>query len=170
MSPHPNRAMTQQELAEWNREYDSLGGMNSFELEVLYLINTIRIENNLTPFGLCPALNKASRLYSNLVDELNLTGHHDPFYGAMQTVTPTDAVTERALLFDSTLRDRPRSFVGENSSGRGSVYSVPQGAVNNWMHSNGHRGQILSERWEDPHIGVGSAVNVITKFNAVLAR
>ena len=35
MSPHPNRAMTAEELVAWNLEYDTLGGMNSLELLII---------------------------------------------------------------------------------------------------------------------------------------
>jgi len=165
MSPHPDRAMTQQELVAWNQEYDSLGGMNVFELEVLYLINNIRIEHNLVPFILCPYLNRASRLHTNLLSEGHWgpTRHYDPFYGSNDPVHGQPA-RGRAFLFDSTLTDRPRSFIGENS---GSSAPRAESAVNGWMNSPPHRGQILEERWEDAHIGVGRTTDggPTTKFN-----
>ena len=142
MSPHPNRAMTAEELVAWNLEYDTLGGMNQFELEVLYGINEIRHEHNLQPFALCPVLNRAARLHTNLrSDGHRVSGgsmHDDPFYGR---------ASERAFLFDST-----RTGAGENA--RGGLLEADH-AVNGWMNSAGHRGQILNARWADPHIGVG---------------
>ena len=168
MSPHPNRAMTAAELTAWNEEYDNLGGMNRFELEVLYRHNEIRAEHNLPPFALCPALNRAARLHTNLrADGLpGVTGHDDPFYGANDPVHG-QPLRGRVFLFNSTLTDRPRSLLSENAGGG----ATSSGAVNSWMASAAHRGQILHERWEDAHIGIGNTGNFATaKFNAVLGR
>jgi len=154
MSAHPNSAMTQQELEAWNQEYDDLGGMNAFELEILYLINNIRAENNLVPFGLCPALNRASRLHTNLLAENRWTSgtrHRDIFYGRH---------SDRVGLFDSSIFS-----VGENT---GSSAASAGLAVDNWMGSPAHRSLIRNAFWENPHIGVGITPNGgrTTKFSA----
>jgi len=144
MSAHPNGAMTPQELEAWNQEYDDLGGMNDFELEILYLINNIRIENNLSPYGLCPTLNRASRLHTNLLAENRWTGgtrHRDIFYGRH---------IDRVKLFDPSLSS------GSEITG-GSVASAEL-AVDSWMNSLGHRGAIINPFLER-HIGVGVTPN-----------
>ena len=51
---HPERAMTQRELAAWIAEYRELGGINAFELEVVYYVNAVRAEHGLAPLTLCP--------------------------------------------------------------------------------------------------------------------
>ena len=180
MSPHPNRAMTAEELVAWNLEYDTLGGMNSLELLILYQINEVRAEHNLVPFALCPYLNRASRLHTNLRAEGH-TGHghsernhHDIFYGHNDPVQGQSA-RGRAFLFDSTLTDRPRSFIGENTGSQG---LRNENRIEGWMNSAGHRGQILNARWEAPHIGIGWTPSdntegvgfATTKFNAILGR
>jgi len=173
MSPHPNRAMTAEELVAWNLEYDTLGGMNSLELLILYQINEVRAEHNLVPFALCPALNRASRLHTNLITEGH-TGHghsagnhYDIFYGLQH---------DRADLFNPSLwRGIPRAFISENTGGN-AIRNENQ--IAGWMNSAGHRGQILNARWEDPHIGVGwtpsstseRTGSATTKFNAILGR
>ena len=152
MSAHPNRAMTAQELIAWNQEYNCLGGLNRVELEVLYLLNDIRAEHNLQPFVLCPALNRAARLQTNLMVDHSFFAHDDPFYGR-----PTD----RALLFDSALANRVRPFVSENAAGA----SNSNTATTSWMNSSGHRAQILNASIN--YIGIGNTgARTATKFNA----
>jgi len=152
MSPHPNRAMTAQELVAWNEEYDRLGGMNRQELEVLYRHNEIRAEHNLQLFAVCPALNRAARLQTNLMVDHSFFAHDDPFYGR-----PTD----RALLFDAALANRVRPFVSENAT----MASTSERAMTNWMNSSGHRDQILNASIN--FIGVGNTdARTATKFNA----
>ena len=142
MSPHPDRPMTQQELAAWNQEYDDLGGMNNVELDALYLLNNIRREYNLPLFTLCPYLSRASRLHTNLHADFDAntwdTRHYDPIYGWP---------TQRSVLFNDAF-----TAVQENT---GSSVVRAELGVNGWMRSPGHRAAILRDRTQDPHIGLG---------------
>ena len=149
MSPYPNRAMTEQELTAWNQEYDSLGGMNAFELEVLYYANQARINNNFTLFTVCPYLNRAAMLLANLRADFDWSGTHhiDPFYG-----DPTD----RAAAFGFNPRDFGVTHVGENVGG---VRSRGSAAINSWMNSAAHRETILNLPNRDNIIGVGTVQN-----------
>ena len=147
MSSHPDRPMTQQELAAWNQEYDDLGGMNNVELDALYLLNNIRREHNLPLFSLCPYLSRASRLHTNLQADFNATTwanrHQDPFYGR---------VMDRVNLFFN-----PRDFGTLRSMGENSGSSVIRAelGVNGWMRSPGHRTNILRDGAQDYYIGLG---------------
>jgi len=94
--PHPNRAMTDQELQEWIDRYNRDGGLNALELEILYLINDFRAEHGLEPLRLCPYLSMTGRLTAQMSRDgirpearfaNNIT---DPFYGRTRA---------RALLF-----------------------------------------------------------------------
>ena len=144
--PHPDRRMTDQELSEWIEEYRLLGGLNVFELEVIYHINEIRAEHGLTPLTICPYQSMAARLGS----QLRLRQHADPHYGR-----PAD----RLMLFDPTF-DRERASVGEVIT----AGAIPMHSVTSWMDSPGHRAIIL--RPHHRYIGVGqhSAGQVVAKL------
>ena len=135
---HPNRPMTQGELQAWIQEYNSRGGINAFELEVLYLVNEIRAEHGLHPYILCPYLSMAARLATQLhADGHTLVNHVDPIYG-----TPY----ARVLLFAQAT-----DTIGENLAPRS---STPSSVVSGWMNSPGHRRSILSEG--NTFIGIGN--------------
>ena len=143
--PHPDRPMTPEELEEWIEEYRLLGGLNVFELEVIYLINQIRLDHDLVPLTICPYLSMAARLGS----QLRLRSHWDPHYGRPG---------HRAYLFAPHLIDAGNT-VGENTT----AGVIPEHSVNSWMNSPGHRLVILL-RW-NRYIGVGqnSAGQVVLK-------
>jgi uncharacterized protein YkwD len=148
MSAHPNRAMTAAELTAWNEEYDNLGGMNVRELEILYLINAIRAENNLVLFTLCPSLNRAARLQTSLTTGHGFFSHDDPFYGQ-----PRDRIM----------------FIEPSAPGGGEIMtrsSSSTGAVTNWMNSQAHRNNLLNVFRLTPHIGIGTTDrDVAVKMN-----
>jgi len=150
MSRHPERAMTASELVAWNAEYDRLGGINAFELEVLYHINNVRAEHGLRPFALCPARSRAARLHTNLqADGLAPWGHRDPFYGL-----PPD----RNRLFGE----------GGLAETAGQGFLTPARAVDAWMGSEGHRRILLSDR-DEPLIGIGRTGTATTaKYGSIV--
>jgi len=168
MSPHPDRAMTAEELVAWNLEYDTLGGMNQQELLGLYAANEVRIGNSLTPFAVCPALNRAARLHANLITEghRGATNHDDLFYGPNDP-THGQSARGRVFLFDSfapvVSAGRPRSFISENTTTGDSGY----GAINSWLNSTaGHAGIFSNSTWQDIHVGFGVArYNIDNRLN-----
>jgi len=133
--PHPNRVMTEVELQAWIGSYNELGGINAFELEVLYLLNNIRAEHNLQPFSLCPRLSMAARLHTQLMREFDFIGHEDPLYGS---------AGDRGLFFDV--------LVASENAGAGA--STPENRVRGWMSSPGHRQLILASSMT--HVGIGN--------------
>jgi len=137
---HPNRPMTEQELQAWIERYNDAGGINALELEMLYLINAIRIEYDLNPLILCPNLSMASRLTSQLTryHEVRFERHTDPFYGSS---------TRRAQLFSPYT-------IGVTESIQGGPVTSGSSAIAGWLNSPGHRAQMLSPNMV--YIGVGS--------------
>jgi len=136
-TPHPNRRMTNAERDAWIDEYRNLGGINSFELEVVYLLNEIRLERGLQPLGICPDLSMASRLMSQLMFEHHQGGrtyHQDPFYGSP---------------WDRTLFFNPAITAIENLSWQ----STPSSVIESFMNSPGHRNSMLSS--SRSYIGIG---------------
>jgi len=134
----PNRVLTRAEMNAWRNEYDSLGGPNAFELEVVRLVNIERAARNLPPLSIDPILMKAARFKSQSMSDLNYMAH-DGVYG-----NPT--ALARTFGFDGG--------VGENLY-RGPL--TPERAVQGWMDSPGHRANILNRQYGA--IGVGVHVN-----------
>jgi len=142
---HPNRAMTESELQSWIANYDRMGGVNLFELEVLYLTNSVRAEEGLPPLHFCPYLSMAARLHTQLMADHNFFGHQDPFYGG-----PGD----RRALFLSGFGAAENTAYG---------YWSPQSVINGWMDSPGHRANMLQS---GGYIGIGSTGSYTTQvFN-----
>jgi len=150
-TPHPARRMTEHELQMWIHEYNKLGGVNAFELEVLYLVNEFRAEEGLHPLILCPNLSMAARLATQMsADGHSLSNHTDPFYGS-----PSD----RGALF----RDDFIWGLGENLAwGHGS----PTVVINAWKNSSGHRRNMLGRTYT--YIGIGRTGSITAqKFSGI---
>ena len=142
-APHPKRAMTETELQAWIANYNRMGGVNSFELEVLYLTNAVRAEQGLQPLHFCPYLSMAARLHTQLMADHDFFGHQDPFYGG-----PGD---RRALFLDG--------FGAAENTAYG--YWSPQSVIDGWMGSPGHRSNMLRE---GGYIGIGSTGSYATQM------
>jgi len=107
------------ERADWIAEYESLGGPNAFELEVVRLINEIRAEHGLVELTLNNNLMMAARFYTQTKVDLNLPlGHREGPYGG-------SAGTAQA--FGSSWN------TANGATGGGGI--TPQGVVNMWMNS-----------------------------------
>ena len=125
----PNRRITDEELDEWIQEYRNLGYMNAYELEIIRLINEIRIEMGGTPYHLHLGLSMASRFHGqDLSNNGRRLGHYSPYHGSPEY---------RVRMFSI-----PRlGMVGENGHGR--IISSPIVPVNGWMRSLDHRVHML---------------------------
>lgn len=152
LTQHPNRRMTSQELQLWIQAYEEMGGLSVFELEVLYLLNEIRVENGLEPYTLCPNLSMAARMQSQLTSQFGFWGHEDPFYGR-----PRDRVN---------LFDQSRTTILENATGG----MIPSRSVSSWMNSPGHRALILSEAHSVIGIGRSAGGGVYMKTTTPAER
>ncbi|MDR2168055.1 MAG: CAP domain-containing protein [Clostridiales bacterium] len=133
-----NRAMTDSELNNWIAEYASNGGASAFELEVVRLINELRVEMGLHSFEICPDLMMAARYKSQEMVNLGYFAHDSPIHGRFTGI--------------------PRLFgASATSENLGSGQRSPQGIVSSWLNSTtGHRSPIVGNR---NFIGIGEYNN-----------
>jgi uncharacterized protein YkwD len=139
-----DRRITETELTAWIAEYWGLGGMNSFELEVVRLINIERGNAGLPPLAIDPLLMMAARFHSQEMADLRYFNHRSPHHGRS---------TNRAEMFGHENIKEYVWGVRENISG--STRS-PETVVNGWMNSPGHRGAILDADAIFLTIGIGA--------------
>jgi len=133
----PNRRLTALERQAWIDEYNDNGGASAFEMEVIRLINGIRVQHGLNSLQICENLMMASRFYSQTLVDLNLAlSHNAGPYGSSRAVAESFGVNNRR---------------GANGT-RGRW--TEQDVVDGWMNSSGHRNNIL--RAEITHVGFGS--------------
>ena len=110
--------------------------VDSFEAEVIRLVNEIRKERGLSPLSYDWQLARVARYKSMDMQSLGYFSHTSPTYGS-----PFDMMKSFGISYRSA---------GENIA-RG--YSTPKSVVNGWMNSSGHRANILNSSYT--HIGVG---------------
>jgi uncharacterized protein YkwD len=122
--------LTEQEREEWIADYWYHGGPNAFELEMVRLINEFRATEGLPPLEICETAMMAARFYVQTKVNLGLPLGHTvgPYGGSRGTV--------RAFTGGAT-----GSGVNGGSSGHG---NTPEGHVNRWINSPGHRNGLLS--------------------------
>ena len=132
----PNRLMTGDELNAWIEEYQELGGITAFELEVVDIINAERARYGLHPLTISHELSMAARFKSQKMYDLRYFGHRSPVLQGMPH-------GYRDTMFGH--RNIQDGFFGtwENLSGR--HYPTPESVVNAWMNSPGHRAAIMLE-------------------------
>jgi len=115
-------------------------GLEAFEAEVLRLTNEYRRRNNLNPLAANLTLSKAAETHSENMSELDFFSH---------TGVDGSTVGDRAIAAGYDSR-----FVGENI---GVGYGTPEGVVQGWIASDGHRANLLDSRYTT--LGVGYVFN-----------
>ena len=147
-----DRRITDTELENWIAEYQQLGA-NAFELEVIRLINIVRVEHNLQPLAISQNLMMAARFHSQEMEDLNYTSHISPNHGRS---------SNRASMFGHQNVNEDVWGVRENIAGG---TRTPQSTVNGWLNSPGHRAAILDESFVS--IGVGRVNgSTVAKFGS----
>jgi uncharacterized protein YkwD len=149
----PNRPVTDEEHEAWRVEYIALGGLNCFEIDVIRLVNEIRVEYGLRPLVICLDLSAAARFHSQDMVDNNFFSHTSP--------SQSD---ERG--YGGRPHNRTERFAGVGSAsenaGSGNWRngvggsSTPQERVQSWMNSPGHRAFLLHS--QTVAVGVGAAV------------
>lgn len=115
----------------------------TFDLErkAFDLLNQLRLENNLPPLAWSDDVAKIARLHSENMAKYKFFSH-EGLDGTM--------VNERA---DSLGISKWRS-IGENIAYNLGYANPVEFAVDRWMNSPPHRGNILSPRWQESAVGV----------------
>ncbi|GHU54254.1 hypothetical protein AGMMS49975_14390 [Clostridia bacterium] len=76
-----NRRLTADELKAWVANYQSGGGPNESELEVLRIVNDARVAAGLQPLKLSQNLMMAARFKAQEMSDLDYFEHNSPVYG-----------------------------------------------------------------------------------------
>ena len=133
----PNRELIPAELDAWKVAYHAQGGINSFELEVLTLINAERASYGLHPLNLSPTLMMASRFKAQSMYEIGYFSHTSPVYGHFVNIS-------------RQLFNYQSGMLGENLA---YGQRTPQSVVAAWMDSPGHKENILHPAWTEMGAG-----------------
>jgi uncharacterized protein YkwD len=105
----------------------------------LCLLNDIRRDKGLRPFRENGRLSLASQRHTNAMTDRKFFAHGD-FVGRIRTAR--------------YLRGARGWTVGENIAWGSWDYATPKSIVRGWMHSPGHRHNILNRRFREIGIGV----------------
>ena len=110
--------------------------LNSYEKEVVKLINDIRRQNGLNELTVDTELSRVARIKSQDMRDKGYFSHTSPTYGS-----PFDMMTAFGIKYRTA---------GENIA---MGYRTAQSVVNGWMNSPGHRANILNAKFTK--IGMG---------------
>nr|WP_062110372.1 CAP domain-containing protein [Bacillus niameyensis] len=114
--------------------------LSQFEQQVVDLTNQERAKNGLAALKVDVTLSKMAREKSKDMSSNNYFSHTSPTYGS-----PFDMMKQWGISYKAA---------GENIA---MGQRTPQEVVNAWMNSEGHRANILSNKYT--HIGVGYVEN-----------
>lgn len=121
---------------EQQQPAQATAGLSEFESKVIELTNAERRKNGLSDLKGDTSLSKVAREKSNDMQKNNYFSHTSPTYGS-----PFDMMRDSGITYNTA---------GENiAQGQRS----PEEVVKAWMNSEGHRKNILSNKFT--HIGVG---------------
>lgn len=114
--------------------------VSAFEKQVVELTNAERAKNGLPALTLDTNLSKVARAKSEDMSKNNYFDHTSPTYGS-----PFDMMKQFGISYKAA---------GENIA---KGQTTPEQVVKAWMNSEGHRANILSDKFT--HIGVGHVAN-----------
>jgi len=122
-----------------NPSVNNLAGIAS---AITCLLNGERTTKGLPPLRVNAQLNKASQLMADLMVKKRFFAHDTPDgRSVLDRVKPTGYV-------------RGNWSLGENIAWGSGPLATPRAIVNGWMHSKGHRENILRAKFKDIGIGV----------------
>ena len=120
--------------------------LNEKEHETFVLHNEIRTKNDLPTFCVHPQLEEAARAHSKDMIRRDYFSHNTKRRGTFD---------ERLAQFGYDANGYNFYRVGENIALGSGPYGEPQNRMNAWMHSDGHRHNILNEDYRE--IGIGTS-------------
>lgn len=121
--------------------------VTSYELEVIRLVNEIRVQNGLKELTYNWELSRVARYKSQDMKDNNYFAHNSPIYG-----TPFQMIKNFGISYRSA---------GENIA---KGYATPQAVVNGWMNSSGHRANILNANYTQIGVGYVASGNYWTQM------
>jgi len=124
----PNRGLTEVERQEWIDEYNALGGMNAFELEIVRLVNELREEHGLNQLAICPKLSLAARFHTQVLINTNWDSWGA---GAVHRAGPYGGSSQTAIMFGGSPIMGVAARGGVNPS------------ISGWVNSPGHLQSLL---------------------------
>lgn len=132
------KAPVQQQQAKQQEQQNkqTQSQLGEFEQQVVELTNKERTERGLDPLKVDVQLSEVAAMKSKDMAKNNYFSHNSPTYGS-----PFDMMKQFGITYKSA---------GENIA---KGQRTPQEVVNGWMHSQGHRENILNPSFT--HIGVG---------------
>lgn len=119
--------------------------LNAEEKRVLELHNKARKNHGLKALCVHPILTQAARAHSKEMLDRDYTSH-DSVNG--------ETVKERLQRFGYTSEGYSYYLYGENIAWGCGSYGAPESMFKWWMHSSGHRSNILKKEFRDVGIGV----------------
>lgn len=123
-----------------NNSADTSSSVSAFEKQVVDLTNKERAKNGLSALTLDNELSKVAKAKSQDMSANNYFDHTSPTYGS-----PFDMMKQFGVAYKAA---------GENIA---KGQRTPEEVVKAWMNSEGHRANILSNKFT--HIGVGYVEN-----------
>jgi len=146
----PHGVATDAQRQAWINEFWALGGISSYEQEIMRLVNVARVENGVSPVAVDINMVIAGRYYTQRLVESGFrtgggmgTAHTQTAYGGSRQVLNA---------FEPNITSR-----GGNAWTPGAFNSTPQAVVDVWLNSPGHRSFML-----DPShtlMGIGVTLN-----------
>jgi len=132
-----DRRISRNELNAWIDHYHAQGGSNSFEYEVIRLINEHRVAAGMHELEISPTLMMTARFKSQAMADMAYMSHINPVYGNLRGIP-------------LQLFGYPEVMMGENL---GRWHHTPQAFVDSLMSSESHRVNLLRPQFIE--VGVG---------------
>lgn len=123
------------------------GTVQSYEAEVLRLVNEIRGQNGLKPFASNWELSRVARYKSEDMSDNQYFSHTSPTYGS-----PFQMIRAFGLSYGAAAEN---IAYGQ---------TTPAAVVNSWMNSAGHRANILSTAYTQLGVGYAAKGNYWTQM------
>ena len=117
----------------------------------LCLVNAERRQRGMRPFKADRRLTKASQRYALVMSRRNIFDHGD-FVGRIKAAR--------------YLKGARGYTIGENIAWGSYDYATPANIVDSWMHSPGHRANILNSRFREIGLGVARGAPVAGRDRA----
>lgn len=121
--------------------------VHAYEMQVVVLVNAQRAKYGLSPLAISEDLCVKARMKSQDMADHNYFSHTSPTYGS-----PFDMMKTLGISYRSA---------GENIA---MGYATPEAVVTAWMNSQGHRENILSDKYTTLGVGYVAGGNYWTQW------